>query len=358
MSLRRLVSVLSVGVMVASATAVAQPKAAPKADPKAAPKADAKAPAPAPAPAADPAAAPAAPAPADAGAPVQMAEEPPPADMDGVNENPDAPRTGGDDSTSVTATAPAKATGGYPIEEAARPITLPANMSEVSIDPHIQVSPALATTTLRARYGITRQVQLGVTYVLGGLYDDPSTMTDKTGFHPGKTVGVDVTYLVQNWVGIKLGVPVYVDPVAVGLTIGVPLRFRFGDKLTIGGMDNLVNVAVNGKFAPTFYQEGVNAYASETSEMSNTIQSRGSLTFSAYGIYQYRPNLALIGRIAMHLEDFAINRTDGGGGITSSIRGGFQFTPKKFLDLGLSLGFDDLAHGGTFAPAGYLAVRI
>jgi hypothetical protein len=347
MSLRRLSSVLGVGVMVASATAVAQPKAAPKAD--------AKAPAPAPAPAP---AAPEAPA-ADAGAPVQMAEEPPPADMDGINENPDTPRTGGgDDSTSVTVSAPAKLTGGYPIEEAARPITLPANMSEVSIDPHVQVSPALATTTLRARYGITRQVQLGVAYVLGGLYDDPGTQTDKTGFHPGKTVGVDVTYLVKNWIGIKLGVPVYVDPVAVGLTIGVPMRFRLNDKLTIGGMDNLVNVAVNGKFAPTLYQEGVNAVASETSEMSNTIQSRGALTFSAYGIYQYRPNFALIGRIGMHLEDFAINRTDGGGGITSSIRGGFQFTPKKFLDLGLSVGFDDLAHGGTFAPAGYLAVRI
>jgi hypothetical protein len=326
----RLVSALSVvGVVAGTTVVVAQP---------------------APAAPADPAAPAAAPAPAD---------EPPPADMEGVDENPDAPKSvGGDDAASVKVVAPMKQRGGYPIEEAARPITLPQNMSEVSIDPHIQVSPALASTALHARYGITRQVQLGVSYVLGGLYDDPATTSDKRSFHPGKTVGVDVTYLVENWIGVKVGVPVYVDPIAVGVTLGAPLRFRLGDKLTIGGMDDLISIAVNKKFAPTFYQEGANAAASETSEMSNTIQSRGSLRFSGYGIYQYRPKLAFIGRLAVLLEDFSVNRTDGGGGLTTSIRAGFQYTPKKLIDLGLSLGFDDLAHGGSFAPAGYLAVRI
>ena len=50
-----------------------------------------------------------------------------------------------------------------------RPITLPQNMSEVAIGPHAQVSTRPAgTDALRARYGITRQVQLGLTYVLGG----------------------------------------------------------------------------------------------------------------------------------------------------------------------------------------------
>jgi hypothetical protein len=333
MSLRRLVSALSVvvGVVASATVVVAQPKA--PADP----------------------AAPAAP---DAGSAVQMADEPPPADMDGVNENPDAPKTlGGGDSASVTVTAPAKLTGGYPIEEAARPITLPQNMSEVSLDPHIQVSPAMASTALRARYGITRQVQLGVTYLFGGLYDDPETPMEKTAFHPGKAVGIDVTVLVQKWMGVKVGVPVYVDPGAVGVTLGAPMRFRFGERLTIGGMDDLVHVAVE-KFAPSLYQEGFNALAAATSLNSNTIQSRGALHFSGYGIYQYLPKLAIIGRAAVHLEDFSPNRTDGGGGITTSIRGGFQYTPRKFLDLGLSLGFDDLAHGGTFSPAGFLAVRI
>jgi hypothetical protein len=318
----RLVSVLSVVGVVASSTAVvAQP-------------------APAPAPAA-----PAVPA------------EPPPSDMEGVDENPNAPTIGDDTAASVTVTAPPMKPRGYPIEEAARPITLPQNMSEVSIDPHIQVSPAIAATALHARYGITSQIQIGLTYVLGGLYDNPATTSTKSTLHPGKTVGVDVTYLLQSWIGVKIGVPVYVDPVAIGVTLGAPLRFRLGEKLTVGGMDDLISIAVNGKFAPNFYREGANAHASETN-MSNTIQSSGSLRFSAYGIYQYRPSFAIIGRVGVLLEDFAVNRTDGGGGMTTSIRAGFQYTPKQLIDLGLSLGFDDLAYGGSFAPAGYLAVRI
>ena len=49
-----------------------------------------------------------------------------------------------------------------PIEEVSRPITLPQNMSEVTIDPHMQVSPYEGSTSLRARYGITPKVQIGL----------------------------------------------------------------------------------------------------------------------------------------------------------------------------------------------------
>jgi hypothetical protein len=42
----------------------------------------------------------------------------------------------------------------------------------------------------------------------------------------------------------------------------------------------------------------------------------------------------------------------------SFIRAGFQYSPRKYLDLGLSIGFDDLSAVGSFAPAGFLAVRI
>ena len=53
--------------------------------------------------------------------------------------------------------------------------------------------------------------------MLGGIYDDPATTGDgQDGFHPGKAVGVDVTVLLQNWLAVRVGVPVYIDPVAVG----------------------------------------------------------------------------------------------------------------------------------------------
>lgn len=351
MTVRRLVSVLTV-VLVASATVVvAQPKGGAKKAPAPAktPVAPAKDPAPAPAPAAGSgSAAPA--AGSDAGSAVQMAEDPPPSDMDGVNENPDAPKTG-DGSAAVVVVAPVKKKTGYPIEESQRPITLPQNMSEISLAPHAQVDPYAGADALRARYGITRQVQLGLTYVLGGVFDDPKTMTsDKVGFHPGKAFGLDVTVLLQDWIAVRVGVPIYIDPVAVGLQLGAPLKFILTDRLAIGGMEDFLTIKIE-KFAPSFYQEAVNA-GNAFAYDSNTTASRGALRFSGYAIFQQQTKLSLYGRFGVNLEDFE------GNGATSFIRAGFNYTPRRFIDLGLSLGFDDLSVKGSFAPGGFIAVRI
>lgn len=343
MSVRRLVSVLCVCLVASATVVVAQPKNGKK-QPVAPAKDAAPAPAPAPAPAAGSG--------SDAGSAVQMAEDPPPADMDGVNENPDAPRGTGDGSAAVVIVAPVKKKSGYPIEQSQRPITLPANMSEVSIAPHAQISPFAGSDALRARYGITRQVQLGLTYLIGGVFDDPKTLTsDKIGFHPGKAVGLDVTVLLQDWIAVRVGVPVYIDPVAVGLVLGAPLKFILSDKLALGGMDDLVTIRIV-KFAPTFYQEAQNAgNAALYNADPNTILSKGALRFSAFGEYQYQPKLVIIGKFGVNFEDFGSNAT-------SFIRAGFNYTPRKYLDVGLSIGWDDLSVVGSFAPAGFLAVRI
>lgn len=293
------------------------------------------------------------------GSTVQMTEDPPPSDMSGTAENPDAPKTLVDSETPAVATvAPPPVRAGYPIEEAARPITLPRNMSEVSLAPHAQVSPYAGSTALRARYGVTSRIQLGLTYVLGGIFDDPSTLESKQGFHPGKALGIDVTYMLQDWVGVRLGVPIYISPLAVSLTLGAPIKFAFGDRFALGGLDDLLNIRLD-RFAPTFYQELQNATnANET--MTNTIKSQGELRVSLFGVYQYRPNVAIIGRTGVQMEDFATGKTDGCPGecLSTFIHAGFNYSPRKYVDLGLSVGFDDLAHGGTFAPSGFLAFRI
>lgn len=292
---------------------------------------------------------------------VQMTEDPPPSDMTGTAENPDAPKTvitADPETPAVTTVAPAPPRTGYPIEEALRPITLPRNMSEVSLAPHGQVSPASASTALRARYGITPKIQLGLTYVLGGIFDDPSTLQSKQAFHPGKALGLDVTYLLQDWVGVRVGVPVYISPLAVSLALGAPIKFTFGDKVALGGLDDLLNIRLD-RFAPSFYQELQNATnANET--MTRTIKSAGELRFSLFGVYQYRPNFAIIARTGIQMEDFATGKTDGCPGEcqTTFIHAGISYSPRRYLDLGLQVGFDDLAHGGSFAPAGFLAFRI
>jgi hypothetical protein len=292
---------------------------------------------------------------------VQMTEDPPPSDMTGTAENPDAPKTVtvvDPDVPAVTTIAPPPARTGYPIEAALRPITLPRNMSEVSLAPHAQVSPYAASTALRARYGITPKIELGLTYLLGGIFDDPSTLESKQAFHPGKALGLDVTYMLQDWVGVRLGVPVYINPLAVSLALGAPIKFTFGDKVAFGGLDDLLNIRLD-RFAPTFYSELQNA-TNANDTMTGTIKSHGELRVSLFGIYQYRPNFAIIARTGIQMENFATGKSDGcvGECMTTFIHAGFNYSPRRYLDLGLQVGFDDLAHGGSFAPAGFLAFRI
>jgi len=377
MTARRLLSILSVTLFASGTAVVAQPQ--PPAPKKAAPKGatkgarDAK----------DAKKAPAAPAkdtgtpakdtgtPAKAGSAagsatgggegsaVQMTEDPPPSDMSGVNENPDAPKSAVDgENPAIATTAPPVKRTGYPIEVAARPITLPQNLSEVALAPHMVISPFASATTLRARYGITSKIQLGLTYMLGGIFDDPATAESKQAFHPGKAVGLDVTVMLQDWIGVQVGLPVYISPLAVSLTLGAPIKFNFGDKFAIGGLDDFLNIRVK-RFAPTFYQELQNA-TNANATMINTINSAGELRVSLFGVYQYQPNFAIIGRTGIQMEDFATGKTDGCSGecLTTFIYAGFNYSPRKYLDLGLSIGFDDLAHGGSFAPAGFLAFRI
>ncbi len=375
----RLLSLLSICV-VASATVsvvVAQPKKAPetkkapdakkpdakKPDPKKGPVAPAKDPAPT-APGAGSGAGSGSGSGSGAAVPPPAPEEPPPKDIEGREENPGSPLgIGTEEPPKVVVPVKKKsASSGYPIEEYLRPINLPANMSEVAIGPHAQLGgdgqDYAGADALRARYGITREVQLGLTYVLGGIYEDPLTTEDKTGFHGGKAVGIDVTVLLQNWIGIRVGVPFYIKPVAFSLAIGVPIRFQLGDKFAIGGLDDFLNIKLSN-FAPTFYQEVQNARNAQLDD-TNATRSAGQLRVTGYGIYQHKPKTAFIGRVGFNMEDFASTKTqsNAGGGISYFLRAGVQWTPRKFIDLGISLGFDDLATYGSFGPQGLLAFRI
>jgi hypothetical protein len=345
--IRRLLSLSSVCVVVSLTVGVvlAQPTKA----------ADPKAPAPTPAPAPNAGSGSATPAPV---------EEPPPKDIEGRDENPGNPGgIGVEEPKKVEKTATPKKVTGYPIEEYLRPINLPQNMSEVAIGPHAQLGIGDGaryqfSDALRARYGITRKVQLGFTYMLGGAYDDPATVEDKIGFHSGKALGFDVTVLLEDWIGIRAGVPFYIKPGAFSLALGVPLRFRVGGKFTVGGLDDLLNIRIS-KFAPSFYQEAINAQA-VVNEDTMTTQSRGQLRISTYGIMQHDRKTAFIGRVGFQMEDFTATRTqsNAGGGIAYFLRGGVQYSPRRYLDVGFFLGFDDLATIGSFGPSALLAARI
>jgi hypothetical protein len=293
------------------------------------------------------------------GSAVAPIEDAPPGDMEGRDENPDAPRSGDEPTGPVGPVAPPKKSG-YPVEEVLRPITLPQNMGEVSIAPHFQVSPFTGSDALRFRFGITPKVQLGLTYLYAGAYDeDPMDLNDKTTFHAGKAGGLDVTVLVQNWIGVKVGVPVYLDPFAISFAAGAPMKFVFG-KVAIGGMEDVINITLH-EFPPSLYREDFNAEGSRN-KTTGSQQSRGRLRFSGYAAYQQSTKLALIGRLGL---DRDLGAGGGGAAGTSTVdttetflRAGVQFSPRRFIDVGASAGFDNLAKAGSFGLSGFFALRI
>jgi len=263
-------------------------------------------------------------------------DDTPSADPSGVEENPDAPRGGvGID---VTATPPPpppdRGRKGYPIEETLRPITLPALMSEAGFDLRNNIKPYDGNTTLRGRFGITRQWQIGLEYTVGGFFNDIGGQ-DKGKFNTGKSIGLDVTYGLFSFLGIRAALPFYLSPFAMGFTIGAPLKFHVTDKFAFGGMGDFLTFKIHN-FVPSTIDERINDGNSYLVD-SGTKTSRGSLNFSGYAIYQAKPNIAIGGDIGFVYEDF--NDTD----VPYSLHARGQYSTSNKLDFGAVFGFGDLA---------------
>ena len=278
------------------------------------------------------------PAEGEGGQEVELEEDPPPEDMEGTAENPDAPRLVGDDETvTEAATTPAPKRTGYPIEEVLRPITLPAVTSEVGLDVRSTFDPVDLETALRARYGITRQWQVGLRYLIGGYYDDDPIMDDAAAFNTGKAFGVDVTYLVYDWLAAHVTLPFYVDPFAMGITIGAPMKFRFGgedDGWAIVALDDFLDIRIV-EFVPSLVSERTNELFVDAVD-TGTTTAKGNLHLRAGVIKQFSPQMAIKGNIVQTFQDFGDN--DNPTGIEAAI----QYSPTKDLDVLGRLGIDAL----------------
>jgi hypothetical protein len=276
---------------------------------------------------------PADPAPADPKAP---AEEAPPDEraMEGVDENPGAPRPVGEDEQLAPAAPPPRRIG-YPIEEVLRPITLPAATFEIGADLRANIDPVIGAT-LRARYGITRQAQIGLRYGVGAAFDPDGEegMTFKTG----KAISIDASYLVFDWIAAQVSVPIYLDPFAIGLVLGAPVKFRFGDKLALFALQDAVDIKLDG-FVPSVTDESKNV-ANATALDTNTTTSDGVLRFSGGAIVQLKPDLAVIGYLAAELPDFRSQD------LSYPLEVAVQHSFSSQLDVAGRIGFDDLGNAG------------
>jgi hypothetical protein len=264
----------------------------------------------------------------------------------GSDENPDAPRLPGEEprGDGGEVTGRVTGTGAYPIEVVKRPITLFGTMSEVSLDLPVHVDPFLLTGLLEADYGVTDRIQIGLRYGAGALTED--------GFEEGKSFDVHAFYLLQDWVALQLSIPILVDPFALGVTLGAPLKFRFfDDQLALTFGRDLLSIAIID-FVPEVDNPALTAGLVALDE-TGTVLPAGALRFIGGATYQWKPNLALTGELGLIAQDFS--SSDG----IYPLQGIVTYSSSNKIDLGARAGFSDLGAGteGLFVAV-FAALRL
>jgi hypothetical protein len=231
---------------------------------------------------------------------------------------------------------------GYPMEVALRPITLHAGMFEIGVAAPLHPSPAAITTALRGRYGITEQIEVGLRYGLVGA--------DENGGVLGKAVSVDGVYAITDWAAAQLSLPVNVDPFAMGVTLGAPLKFRFGERFALLFGSDLITVRIVD-FPPHVLDPRIDDARADAVAVG-TIVSRGTLRFVGGAIYQLEPHMAISADGGVVAEDFGRENTSVPLGAT------FTYGAARSLDFSVRLGFDDIGLGESFSLAAGLAARM
>lgn len=261
-------------------------------------------------------------------------DEPDPTLFDNLEEenpnNPDDAVGMSEPVAEVGKKAPPKPTG-YPEKVVDRPITLHRNMVEANFDYYVNASPFRGDGLVGGRYGVSDQIEVGLRYGFGSASSD--------GYSTGKTLALDAEYLIRPWVAAQLSIPILVDPLAVGVTLGAPMKFSFFNKLAFELGRDLVSFRTN-RFVP----EIENAQATEAlvaADDVGTEPDNGEIHIEAKAIYQARPNIAGELRAALTAPDFSLPSD---APLLFDV--GVVYTHEKRLDIGGRLGFQDLNQAG------------
>jgi hypothetical protein len=182
---------------------------------------------------------------------------------------------------------------GYPDRVIDRPLTLPGSTSEVSFALPVLVDPYAFGATLRGTYAITSDVQVGLRYGLGAFTED--------GFNVGKAVSLDTQYRFTDNISAQVAIPAFLDPFAVGLVLGAPMRFKFFDTFLILVGEDLVSIKLH-EFFPSIDNAGQNA-ANILRLETNEITPLWLGTASVRGVYQWSEKTALDAQFGFQVDD-------------------------------------------------------
>lgn len=244
----------------------------------------------------------------------------------GGDENPDDPNSVfGEKPAETTKAKGNKRASGYPMREIDRPLNLPGGMSEITFAIPINVDPFAGAATLQGTYGITSDVQAGLRYGLGRYQDE---------FAVGKAVSIEAQYLVTDFLAAQLSIPIYLDPFALGVVLGAPLKFTFFDSFSLVAGEDLLSIRVH-EFLPSIdnaTQNDANIAKRKINEEVPTWIGNASLR----AIYQMDEKLALDMQLGTTFDDTI-------DAARALVNVGLLYATSNKLDFGARAGASDLS---------------
>ena len=266
---------------------------------------------------------------------------------------PEDPLEGVPPEEAVEAEQPRYDKRGYPIERVKRPLTLAAEMAELDLDVPMVLNDShpLLTQTISPAYGITTDLEVGLTYSIGLERLSPETGQD--GFEVGRAVSLDGTYtLIPRYLAVQARFAFYIDPdvFGIGLILGLPYKIEIGDTWAIFGGADLVRLRLK-EFA--VYPEDPAANLFNVSEIARGVEPGiGSARLTTGVLFQARADIALD-------ATFALERNFETDDQIYALFAGVTFSPSRMVDLGAHLGFRSLDRTAeTFTAALRAALRI
>jgi hypothetical protein len=243
----------------------------------------------------------------------------------------------------------------YPVAIVKRPLTLASDQIEVSLDVPFVANDGHPTLTqvLRGGYGVTVDLEIGLTYAIG--LERLDAQPGENGFEVGRAVSLDSAYtLIPGYLAAQLRLAFYIDPdlFGIGLILGLPYKVTIGDRWSIFGGANLVRLKL--KELAVDPENPARNLADVALAARGGTPSIGGANLVTGAMFQARENVAVYGTVGIEWPDF-----DTADDQPFSLFFGGTITPRRSFDLGARLGFLSLADpGASFAVTAYAALRL
>lgn len=242
----------------------------------------------------------------------------------------------------------------YPRELVRRPMTLAEDQAEIVLDVPFVAGDGHPTLTqvLRGSFGVTVDLQLGVTYSVG--LERLNAQTGEDGFEAGKAFSADAAYtIIPGYLAAQVRLAFYADPdlFGLGLVLGVPFKLTFAERWQIFGGADLVTIKLKG--LAVYPSDPARNLGAAALDARGGVTPSGSVDVTLGVAFQVQQALAVWGTVGYGWPDFDTKDQPFG------LFAGLTYSPRRFWDLGARLGFLALDEpAASFSIGAFAALRM